>query len=53
VLSLLCESWSIVRKLSFTISDIAVKPARMRRSAMSKMAFSAWSSSTAASSPAS
>ena len=51
--SLLCESWSIVRKLSLTISDIATKPARILRSAMSKIDFSARSRSTAASSSAS
>ena len=48
-----CESWSIVRKLSLTISSMPTKPARMRCSAMSKIDFSAWSSRTAASSPAS
>ena len=48
-----CESWSIVRKLSLTISRIATKPWRIRCSAMSKIDFSAWSSSTAASSSAS
>ncbi len=48
--SLLWESWSIVRKDSFTISRMDTKPARMRRSAMSKIDFSARSSSAAASS---
>ena len=45
-----CESWSIVRKLSLTISRIDAKPVRMRFSAMSKIDFSARSSSAAASS---
>ena len=44
------ESWSMVRKLSLTISRMPTKPWRMRRSAMSKIAFSARSSRTAASS---
>ncbi len=43
----------MVRKLSLTISRMPTKPWRMRRSAMSKIAFSARSSSTAASSSAS
>ena len=47
------ESWSMVRKLSLTISRTSTKPWRMRRSAMSKIDFSARSSSTAASSSAS
>ena len=45
-----CESWSIVRKLSLTISRIDWKPVRIRFSAMSKIDFSAWSRSAAASS---
>ena len=45
-----CESWSIVRKLSFTISRMLTKPARIRRSAMSKIDFSARSRRVAASS---
>ncbi len=44
------ESWSIVRKLSLTISRIPTKPARIRRSAMSKIDFSARSRRVAASS---
>ncbi len=48
-----CESWSMVRKLSFTISRIPTKPWRMRRSAMSKIDFSARSRMIAASSSAS
>ncbi len=51
--SLDCESWSMVRKLSLTISRIPTKPWRMRCSAMSKMAFSARSRSSAGSSSAS
>ena len=45
-----CESWSMVRKLSLTISRMPTKPARIRRSAMSKIDFSARSRSAAASS---
>ena len=48
-----CESWSMVRKLSLTISRMPTKPWRMRRSAMSKIAFSARSRIAAASSSAS
>ena len=47
------ESWSMVRKLSFTISRMPTKPCRIRCSAISKIAFSARSSRTAASSSAS
>ena len=42
-----CESWSMVRKLSLTISRIDGSPARMRCSAMSKIDFSARSRSVA------
>ncbi len=45
-----CESWSMVRKLSLTISRMEAKPARIRFSAISKIDRSAWSSSAAGSS---
>ena len=48
-----CESWSMVRKLSLTISRMPTKPWRMRCSAMSKIDFSARSRRIAASSSAS